>query len=107
VDPQGRNRKCRPSVIVTATQDIKPDEPLVVVAISGEFRELPAEHYVKMLWHRAGHPKTKLYKPCAAICSWVKSISAADIEEFGGVVPPQHLAKILDKVSKLLEEQSG
>ncbi len=35
LDPQGGNPKCRPLVIVTATEDIKPNQPFLAVAITG------------------------------------------------------------------------
>jgi mRNA-degrading endonuclease toxin of MazEF toxin-antitoxin module len=34
LDPQGRNRKRRPAVVVTPTEEIVPDGEIVVVAIS-------------------------------------------------------------------------
>ena len=69
-DPDGKNSKRRPAVIVTATEEIQPDEPFVVAAITTRLtKPLPAD-FVELPWHRAGHPRTKLRIRCAAVCSW-------------------------------------
>ena len=41
LDPQGRNRKCRPAVIVTPDADIQPNGEVWVVAISTQLSESP------------------------------------------------------------------
>jgi mRNA-degrading endonuclease toxin of MazEF toxin-antitoxin module len=43
LDPQGRNRKCRPAVIVTPDADIRDDGEVWVIAISTQLDEAPAE----------------------------------------------------------------
>jgi mRNA-degrading endonuclease toxin of MazEF toxin-antitoxin module len=51
LDPQGRNRKCRPAVIVTPDVDIRADGEVWVVAISSQLTEAPAEVQVELPWH--------------------------------------------------------
>jgi len=71
-DPQGRNAKHRPVVILTATEEIKPGEPIVGVAISTTIDPAFPEAHVEIPWHRSGHPKTGLSKRSAAVCTWRK-----------------------------------
>ena len=58
-DPQGRNPKCRPAVIVTPSADIKPDGEVWVVAISSQTDAAPAEVQVELPWDRRDHPRRK------------------------------------------------
>ncbi len=106
-DPQNRNPKRRPLVIVTATEDIKPDEPFLAVAITGTFSQpLPGDH-VALPWHPKKHPKTGLTKPSAAVCSWLESITAADVEAHKGRVPDKELLLILTKVKEYGQSPSS
>src|SRR5271168_844906 len=86
-DPQGRNPKCRPAVIVTGTAEIDPEGEVWVVAISTQIDAAPAEDQVALPWHAQRHPKTGLNERCAAVCTWMRRIRVADIQGFAGVVP--------------------
>jgi mRNA-degrading endonuclease toxin of MazEF toxin-antitoxin module len=97
-DPNGENPKERPAVIVTATEEIHPDQPFVAVAITGTLpRPLPPE-YVELPWHRSGHPRTGLKKRCAAVCTWLLALQASDIQGYGGIVPELLLRAILERL---------
>jgi mRNA-degrading endonuclease toxin of MazEF toxin-antitoxin module len=63
-DPQGRNPKRRPAVIVTPTEEIQPDGMVRVVAISTQFEAAPPEVQVELPWDRRGTAKTQLRQPC-------------------------------------------
>jgi hypothetical protein len=99
LDPQGRNPKDRPVVIVTAGDEIRAGEPIVVVAISGQLDEVPPEDQVELPWHPRGHPKTGLRKRCTAVCTWLAEIRHEDILEHKGNVPGKYLIEILKKLS--------
>jgi mRNA-degrading endonuclease toxin of MazEF toxin-antitoxin module len=49
-DPQGRNPKRRPAVIVTPNDDIAPDGVVRVVAISTRIEEAPPDVQVELPW---------------------------------------------------------
>ena len=98
LDPQGRNRKCRPAVIVTPDADIKDDGQVWVVAISTQFREAPADVQVELPWDRRGHPRTKLKERCAAVCTWMEKVAVASIQETAGIVPGRQLLDILTRI---------
>jgi mRNA-degrading endonuclease toxin of MazEF toxin-antitoxin module len=98
LDPQGRNRKCRPAVIVTPDAEIQPDGEVWVVAISSQLDAAPAEDQVELPWDRRGHPKTKLKERCAAVCSWMIKVNVASIQECAGIVPSRQLLDILSRI---------
>jgi mRNA-degrading endonuclease toxin of MazEF toxin-antitoxin module len=99
LDPQGRNPKERPAVVLTADDDIKPGGEIWVAAVTGEIRAIPAEFAVRLPWHRSGHPETKLTKPCAVACHWLGRIPVAAISKVKGQVPPRHMAEMLAAVA--------
>ena len=98
LDPQGRNRKCRPAVIVTPDADIRDDGEVWVIAISTQLDEAPAEAQVALPWDRRGHPRTGLKERCAAICTWMEKVSVASIQGCAGVVPGRQLLDILTRI---------
>jgi mRNA-degrading endonuclease toxin of MazEF toxin-antitoxin module len=101
LDPQSRNRKCRPVVIVTPTDEISEDEPFVGVAVTGTLpRPLP-DDYVMLPYHNEGHPRTGLRKKSAAVCSWLVELQVDDIKQYKGVTPTKELEKILKILEKM------
>lgn len=101
LDPQGRNPKVRPAVVVTATPEIRPDGDVVVVAVTTQLDSAPAEVCIELPWQRGGHPRTKLNQRNVAVCTWLVTLPVAEIESVGGVVPFTQLARILDIVRAL------
>jgi mRNA-degrading endonuclease toxin of MazEF toxin-antitoxin module len=87
LDPQSRNRKCRPAVIVSPDADIRDDGEVWVVAISTQLQEAPTEDQVELPWERRGHPRTGLRERCAAVCTWMEKVSVASIQGHAGTVP--------------------
>ncbi len=100
-DPQGRNPKCRPAVIVTPDAEIQPDGEVWVVAISSQRQAAPAEDQVELPWDRRGHPRTGLKERCAAVCTWMEKVSVASIQEYAGIVPGRQLLDILSRIKPL------
>ncbi len=100
-DPQGKNRKRRPAVILTATDEIKPGEPIVVVGVSTQFDQSSPEVQVRLPWGRPMHRATRLNQECAAVCTWLEEIYEPDILEYAGIVPGDCLLEILKKVDWL------
>ena len=98
LDPQGRNRKRRPAVVVTPDAEIKEDGEVWVVAISTQFTESPADVQVELPWERRGHPRTKLKERCAAVCTWMEKVPVASVQEMAGIVPGRQLLDILIRI---------
>lgn len=95
-------RKRRPAIIVTPTDRISATTPLDVVAVTSRLQEPLPEDHVLLPWHAQGHPRTRLNRPCAAVCSWIARIRQDDIQDFAGVVPVQLMLLVLSKVSAAL-----
>jgi mRNA-degrading endonuclease toxin of MazEF toxin-antitoxin module len=98
IDPQGRNPKCRPAVIVTPNEDIREDGEVWVVDISTQLDEAPTDVQVELPWHRNRHPRTGLKERCAAVCTWLVKVRVANIQECAGTVPGRQLLEILQRI---------
>ena len=91
--------KSRPAVIITPDDQITPGGAFQVVAITSTLASpLPADH-VLLPWHAQGHPRTGLNRKCAAVCSWLATISEKDIQSISGRVPGSIFAQIAAKIS--------
>jgi mRNA-degrading endonuclease toxin of MazEF toxin-antitoxin module len=101
LDPQNRNPKCRPAVIITPTEKIRPDGEVVLVAITGSTNAAPAEMQVALPWHAQGQAGTRLIRPSIAVCSWVFTSPVSRIQSYGGMVPDRQMLQILDKLNAL------
>ena len=94
-DPQGRNLKKRPVVVVHPTEKITPGEPFFCVAVTGEIPKDPPADCVLLPYQQGGHPRTGLRKRCAAMCPWLFEITEDQIIEYMGLVPKSQLEAIL------------
>lgn len=99
LDPQSRNRKCRPAVIVTPDADIQADGEVWIVAITTRLDAAPAEVQVELPWDRRGHPRTGLKERCAAVCTWMERVNVADIQGSAGIIPGRQLLDILSRIT--------
>lgn len=95
LDPQGRNPKVRPAVVLTDTAEIRSDGVVVVVAVTSQVDSAPADLCVELPWHRDGHPRTKLNRRNVAVCNWLATIPATEIRSVGGQVPVGEMRRIL------------
>jgi len=94
-DPQGRNPKIRPAVIVTPTDAILPEGTIDVVAVTTQIDQSPAEVSVSLPWHRNGHPRTKLRRRNVADCSWRAQMPVLMVQSEAGQVPVAEMNRIL------------
>lgn len=101
-----KSQKHRPAVILTSTRDIVPGEPLVAVALSTTFDEPLGPECVRLPWNRSGAVRTRLRKPTVAVCNWLVELDAEDIEQFGGIVPVKEMREIVQKVERMLKDQT-
>jgi len=100
LDPQDRNPKRRPAVIVTPDAEIRADGEVWVVAISTQLEESPRNVQVQLPWQTNKHPVTKLTERCAAVCTWMEKVSVASIQDkdLAGTVPGRQLLDILTRI---------
>ena len=101
VPDKDRNLKQRPVVVITATVDIKPNEPFEAIAITTQVpRPLPADH-VRLPYQRQGQARTGLNKKNAAVCSWGVSVRHDQILDHKGACPTAILHAILKRINSL------
>ena len=103
LDPQGRNPKRRPAVVLTPTAEIRPDGDVVVAALSSQTDQSSPAVSVEVPWHRDGHPRTKLNRQNVVVCTWLVALPVAVIRpaDVGGTVPFAQMARILEIVRSL------
>ncbi len=93
-DPQGRNPKDRPCVLVSPPERFAVGGPFDVVAITTLLPDpLPFDH-VPLPWHPRHHPRTGLNKRNAAVCSWRVEVEASRILRKIGHVTLRRLLQI-------------
>lgn len=100
LDPNGRNEKKRPAVILTPTAAIRPDAP-VLVAASSSSNVAGEEEVVRLTWNREGTTRTRLRRASHVVCSWLVEAPVAALDGTPGVVNPRELLAILAKVGEL------
>ncbi len=100
-DPQSRNAKTRPAVIVSENDEIIAGRGIFCVAITGTLPDdLPVD-CILIPYHRNGHPRTGLKKRCAAMCNWLFEIEETQIKKYLGAVPKDKLLAIIERVNSL------
>ena len=97
-DPQGRNPKVRPAVLVTPTATGE----WLAVAISTQIAMAPAEVCVELPWHRNGHPRTKLTQRNVALCTCRVFLKPEHIESLGVFTPLKQYQMIQQILNQLM-----
>ncbi len=95
--PRGKTKK-RPVIILTRTQEIVFDEPLVAVAVTTTFPDPAPDTHVELPWHPQRHPATQLCRRSAAVCNWLVPLRPSEIIEVRGYVPSKWLLTIIERV---------
>ncbi|MGL6072635.1 MAG: type II toxin-antitoxin system PemK/MazF family toxin [Fimbriiglobus sp.] len=104
LDPQGRNPKLRPAVILTATAEIAQAVVVLVAAITSKLDVTPPEVCVELPWQANGHPRTKLKHPSVVVCTWQVRLPVEEIVSLGGVVPLAQMIRVIEIVTSLEAE---
>jgi mRNA-degrading endonuclease toxin of MazEF toxin-antitoxin module len=103
-DPQGRNPKCRPAVILTPTDAIKPDGDVWVVGITTNFERATPEVQTELQYDPRGNCRSGLRERCWAVATWVTKVPVSAIEGYAGVIPGRQMAEIHQKIEALPTE---
>ena len=85
-------------IVLTATADLRSDEPFVAMAITTTFRDPPPDDHIVLPWHPQGRTTTKLRRRSAAVLSWLVEVNPADVHQFGGDVPIPLMIEILKRL---------
>ena len=99
LDPNGKNKKPRPVVIITSDSELTSADSIIVVAISTSpaIGPIPASYFelpAKLTAHGKGHPVTGLKMRCWAKCDWRCAVEKSDILYVRGSVPGSILKKM-------------
>jgi hypothetical protein len=100
-DPQGRNPKVRPLVVITPTSEILASKLLVGVAITGQFSNPLCRDEVALPYHPGGRASSGLRKPSVAKCTWLVTVRPEDIAEHKGFLSAERLLAVLSAVQSL------
>ncbi len=102
VDPQGRNPKIRPVIIIDYEPNkIPDDQPLHGICVTHEIGISPREDCVPVPWNVSGNVLTKLTKESEAVCTWQVSFTRSEIEKTGGLLRATDTDKLLDKLREI------
>jgi hypothetical protein len=93
-DPSGKNKKCRPAVVLTPTAEVRAGQPFAAVAGSTSTQHPLSSDRIELPWDSSGNCRTRLRKRTVAVCSWLLQVREEDIRQFGGVVPPKIMLEI-------------
>jgi mRNA-degrading endonuclease toxin of MazEF toxin-antitoxin module len=98
-DPKG-NTKIRPLVVITATNEILLDGPVVAVAITTTYPKSVPHTHVELPWAPHRHPTTMLAKRSAAVCDWLVELRPSQVVEIKGYVPTKTMFEIVKRTSE-------
>ena len=104
-DPNGVNPNDRPSVVITPTDEIDPEGPVIVVAISTLLPGPAPEDCVELPWDPRRHPRTGLRTRCAAVVPWIQEAPIDRILGSIGIVPGKQLRTIAAKLAELRDRE--
>lgn len=93
LDPNGRNPKLRPAIVVAAT-----DSGFIVVAISSRLDIATDSTHVMLPWESGGHPRTGLNRKSAAVCFWYEIVTEDRFITTGKRVTQQHVEAIRERM---------
>ena len=101
LDPQGRNSKDRPVVIVTPQEEIDLDSTLDVVAITTLIPDPLPDDHVLLPWQTPRHPRTGLNKKCAAVGKWLMVIDSIRVIRRLGFIPGEQRKELMAVLERL------
>jgi hypothetical protein len=101
LDPQGRNPKRRPAIILTPTPEITADGEIWVAGVTTTFELAPAEVQTELQFDPQGRCRSGLRERSWAVSTWLAKVPVAAIEAFGGTIPGRQMAEIHRKIQSL------
>ena len=100
-NPQGKDPKQRPIVILTPDEQIETSEQLYGIVCSHSHAAITPrpDYYIPLSWNQTGTTKTKLRKETVALCNWPAAFNKFDVtpDNVGGVVSSEEFAAIVAK----------
>jgi hypothetical protein len=110
-DPNGRNAKQHPAIIVENDEDIRDHDILVGVVAShtAAMRQPRLDSWVEVPFHRGGACPSAFTRETVAVCEWLVKIDKRTLAEgqLGGVVPRRYMFQIREKLKELAEKRQS
>ena len=93
--------KTRPIVVITATDEIVLDGPIVGVAVSTLVSVPVPDEHIELPWQPQGHPATRLRRRSVAVCNWLVEVHFSELEPTEAYVPSKTMLRIIETVRRL------
>jgi mRNA-degrading endonuclease toxin of MazEF toxin-antitoxin module len=100
-DPQGRNRKRRPAVVISTAEEIDASGEVIVVCVSRQYDQAPPEVQVELPHDQRGVCRSGLREPSWAVATWVTTVKVGEVEEILGAIPAAKTNTILGIIAGL------
>jgi mRNA-degrading endonuclease toxin of MazEF toxin-antitoxin module len=100
-DPQDRNRKERPVLVLSDAEDVSEDEIVQGVAITGAVDQVPPGYRVELPYSSSARSRarTGLRKRSVAACNWIVEFDVKDILRKIGDAPPAALLRVYEIIN--------
>ena len=102
-DPQGRNPKARPVVVLAAS----PPQYVCVAVTSVSPPVGEAADFVALPWSADGRARTGLRKECWAFTAWVVELAEAAFQTKRGFCPGDRIIAIHRRIADRLDASNG
>jgi hypothetical protein len=99
-DPRGQNKKRRPVVLITSSDELASADKYVAVAISSRLADPLPSDWILLPWSADGRARSGLTKPCAAKCHWMITVRETNIVSVVGALPETVMRDIMLIVAK-------
>ena len=99
-DPRGQNKKPRPAVVLSATDELSSADEFVVVAISTKLTDPLPPDWILLPWSSDGRTKSGLTRPSVAKCRWLRKVTRKEIVYVRGWLPNTVMRDIMQTVAK-------
>jgi len=99
-DPRGQNRKARPAVVLTATDELASADEFIVAAISTKFNDPLPTDWILVPRSIDGRAKSGLTEPSVVKCHWLRKVTRKDIIYVRGWLPTTIMRDIMQIVSQ-------
>lgn len=107
-DPQGRNVKRRPCVVVSEDASLDAGGPVRLIGVTSWLEGLSGSDRIDLPYSNTGrHPRTGLDRPSAAVCCWAAVVAPDQVGAPIGHVPPVAMKAILDRLMELAREATA
>ena len=101
LDPQGRNPKCRPAIIITPTDSITSDGNVYVVGVTTTPDQASLDVQTELQHDPRGTCRSGLRERCWAVSTWIESVAVSAIQGYAGTIPGPTMAEIRRKIRDL------